>query len=135
MAAPAKGINNSYKMFRDTIIPLDSIRDKKLLKINQSNDKKGIKSVKSKGDTTKKSSQALDAELTFSDDDSTVTDNVHKILYLYGHARVKYQDVEMDADYIRVDQKNHLIFAKGVPTPLHTGILAGPLLNRARINP
>jgi len=114
-AASKIGIRNNYKPVIDTIIKLDTAKDKKLLKIyvsmpgvpfkiKQSAGNKNVKTAKT--DTSKrKTKDGLDSELKFSDDDSTITDNVHKILYLYGKARVKYQDVEMDADYIRVDQK------------------------------
>lgn len=34
-------------------------------------------------------------------------------MYLYGKARVKYEDFELDAEYIRLDQKNKKIFARG----------------------
>jgi hypothetical protein len=50
-------------------------------------------------------------------EDSTHVDKVNDILYLYGRARVTYEDFELDADYIRVDNKNHLIFAKGSIDP------------------
>ncbi len=30
-----------------------------------------------------------------------------RLLYLYGKARVTYEDFELDADYIRVDEKNN----------------------------
>ena len=33
-------------------------------------------------------------------EDSTYYDDVHQILYLYGKARVTYEDFELDADYI-----------------------------------
>jgi lipopolysaccharide assembly outer membrane protein LptD (OstA) len=45
--------------------------------------------------------------------DSTEFDKVQNIVYLYGNARVNYQGLELDADFIRFDQKNSTIFARG----------------------
>ena len=133
-AASKIGIRNNYKPVIDTIIKLDTAKDKKLLKIKQSAGNKNVKTAKT--DTSKrKSKDGLDAELKFSDDDSTITDNVHKILYLYGKARVKYQDVEMDADYIRVDQKNHLIFASGSTDPVTHRYIGRPITKQGKDKP
>jgi lipopolysaccharide assembly outer membrane protein LptD (OstA) len=133
-AASKISICNNYKPVVDTIIKLDTVKDKKLLKIKQSAGNKNVKSAKT--DTSKrKSKDGLDSELKFSDDDSTITDNVHKILYLYGHARVKYQDVEMDADYIRVDQKNNLIFASGSIDPVTHRYIGRPITKQGKDKP
>lgn len=129
--------NNHFKPVADTIIKLDSVRDKKLLRINKPNVPKGTKST-SKTDTSKtkkKSGSGLDAELKFNAEDSTIIDKVHNIIYLYGKARVKYQDVEMDADYIRVDQKNHLIFAKGTHDPRTHAYIGRPITTQAKEKP
>ncbi len=42
-----------------------------------------------------------------------IVDYKNKITYLFGKARVNYEDFELDADYIRLDQTNNTIFAKG----------------------
>lgn len=133
-AASKKSNCNNYKPVVDTIIKLDTIKDKKLLKIKQSAGNTNVKTAKN--DTSKrKSKDGLTDELKFSDDDSTITDNVHKILYLYGHARVKYQDVEMDADFIRVDQKNNLIFASGSTDPLTHRYIGRPITKQGKDKP
>jgi lipopolysaccharide assembly outer membrane protein LptD (OstA) len=133
-AASKIGIRNNYKPVIDTIIKLDTVKDKKLLKIKQSAGNKNVKTAKT--DTSKrKSKDGLDSELKFSDEDSTITDNVHKILYLYGKARVKYQDVEMDADFIRVDQKNHLIFASGSTDPVTHRYIGRPITKQGKDKP
>ena len=133
-AASKISIRNNYKPVIDTIIKLDTAKDKKLLKIKQSAGNKNVKTAKT--DTSKrKSKDGLESELTFSDDDSTITDNVHKILYLYGKARVKYQDVEMDADYIRVDQKNNLIFASGSIDPVTHRYIGRPITKQGKDKP
>ena len=68
-----------------------------------------------KRDTTKKQLKrsGLDSKLEYYAKDSTVTDRKNQITYLYGNARVKYEGLELDAEYIRFDAKKKLFFAKG----------------------
>jgi hypothetical protein len=115
---------------RDTIIKLDSIKDRKLLKGKKS---KSPVPVKSKPDTTNKG--AIKSEIKSHADDSTVVDQVHDITYLYGHARVTYEDFELDADYIRVDQKNHLLFAKGSTDPITKKYVGRPISKQGKDSP
>ncbi len=67
-------------------------------------------------DTTKRplKKSGLDSKLEYYAKDSTVTDKKNQITYLYGSARIKYEGLELDAEYIRFDAKNKLFFAKGV---------------------
>jgi lipopolysaccharide assembly outer membrane protein LptD (OstA) len=103
---------------KDTIIKMDSVRDKKLFR----NNKAGATSKKatsntaySQNDTTKKPKEQPLTHATAVD--SSYFDQDNKIYYLWGKAHVVYEDFELDADYIRVDQKNHLIFARGSIDP------------------
>ena len=111
---------------KDTIIKLDSLRDRKLLKL-----KKPVKGVKSntavaKNDTTRKSS-GLKSIVKATAEDSSHTDRVNKLSYLYGRAHVTYEDFEMDAEYIRIDEKRHLIFASGAIDPRTKRYVGRPL--------
>lgn len=45
--------------------------------------------------------------------DSVVLSKDSSIVHLYGKARVLYQDIELDADYIRFDNNTHMIYARG----------------------
>jgi len=63
-------------------------------------------------DTTKKSKNNDKIEYTAKD--SIRTDRKSGIMYLYGNAKVLYQDFELSADYIRYDSKNNIVFASGV---------------------
>jgi len=132
MAAPRAVKNNDYQPLNDTIIKLDSVRDRKLLKLKPST--KGTKTG-AKTDTAKKSKDGLDAELHATDEDSTHIDKANNILYLYGKARVTYQDIEMDADFIRVDQKNHLIFARGSIDPRTHRYIGRPITKQSKDKP
>ncbi len=46
--------------------------------------------------------------------DSTKYSKDRSIMYLYGNARVVYQSFELDAEFIRYDSKNNIIFASGL---------------------
>jgi len=69
-----------------------------------------------KRDTTKKvmKKSGLDSKLEYYAKDSVTLDRKNEIQYLYGGARVKYEGLELDAEYIRFDAKNKVIFARGV---------------------
>jgi lipopolysaccharide assembly outer membrane protein LptD (OstA) len=107
----------------DTLIKLDSVRDRRLLKRSQrpaNNKKKAVTDTAKKvtrTDTTKKNAGGLQSEVKAVADDSTYTDAEKKITYLFGNARVTYEDFSLDADYIRIDEKNNLIFASGRRDP------------------
>jgi lipopolysaccharide assembly outer membrane protein LptD (OstA) len=68
-------------------------------------------------------------------EDSTFVDAVNDIMYLYGKARVTYQDVELDADYIRVDKKKHLLFAKGSISPKTHRYVGRPIFKQKSDKP
>lgn len=69
---------------------------------------KNPKSVK------RNSSNALNSIVTYSAKDSTVNDLQARKTYLFGDAVVKYEDMELRADYIEIDFKNNELFASGV---------------------
>jgi lipopolysaccharide assembly outer membrane protein LptD (OstA) len=110
----------------DTLIKLDTVKDKRLLRRAQRT-KPGKQTATDTTkkinltDTTKKKSGGLQSEVKSVADDSTYTDADKKITYLFGNARVTYEDFSLDADYIRIDEKKHLIFASGRVNP-KTGV-------------
>ncbi len=81
---------------------------------------------------TKKSAPAggLNSKVTYSAVDSVRVDNINNIAYLYGKAHVKYEDFELDADYIRLDQKNNTVFARGVTNPANKRYTGKPLIKQ-----
>ncbi|MDR3694886.1 putative LPS assembly protein LptD [Mucilaginibacter sp.] len=123
-----------YKPLADTIIKLDSIKDRKLLKDKKSKSTTPIKKSAGATDTTKNNS-SLKSEVKSHADDSTLVDQEHQITYLYGNARVTYEDFELDADYIRVDQKNHLLFAKGRIDPVTHRYVGRPISKQGKDKP
>ncbi|MDB5025818.1 MAG: LPS-assembly protein LptD [Mucilaginibacter sp.] len=119
----------------DTIIKLDSVRDRKLFKGKKSAPNKGTKNATVNNDTTKKKQSGLKSIVTAHAEDSTRYDDVHQILYLYGRARVTYEDFELDADYIRVDEKNKIIFASGQIDPLTKRYIGRPISKQGKEKP
>ena len=124
-----------FKPKTDTIIKADTTKTAKLTKGKKSAPTSPIKKPLVKNDTTKKNSNALQSEVTTHADDSTIVDNKNDITYLYGSARVKYEDFELDADYIRVDKKNHLLFARGSIDPITKRYIGRPISKQGKDEP
>lgn len=62
----------------------------------------------------KKKSKPLEAEVTYSAEDSIFFDMKTKILYLFGSAEVYYDKIEMKAAYIELDMNKKTVYAIGV---------------------
>lgn len=134
MAAPRRG--HALRSAKDTIIKLDSARDKKLLParktpptVKQSRPVTGY----TQSDTSQNSKDQPMTHATAVD--SSFFDQDNKIYYLWGKAHVLYEDFELDADYIRVDQKNHLIFARGSIDPKTKRYTGRPLAKSKQEKP
>lgn len=92
-----------------------------------------LQPVAIKSDTvTKKSNSGsdLNSKVNYAAEDSVIFDMTNNIVYLYGKARVKYEDFELDADFIRLDQKNNTVFAKGIINPKNNRYTGKPLLKQ-----
>ncbi|TCD04182.1 LPS-assembly protein LptD [Pedobacter frigidisoli] len=73
-----------------------------------------------KKDTTKKvvnNNSSIDQKVEYKAEDSVKFSKDKSIIYLYGNARVIYGDFELDASYIKYDQKSNTIFARGIKDP------------------
>lgn len=126
MAAYKVSKNNNTRISADTIIKLDTVRDKKLLHLGANNKKDTVKKTETSG---------LSSEVKATANDSTIIDKAHNIMYLYGQARVTYEDMEMDADYIRVDKNKHLIYASGVIDPITHRYIGRPIIKQGKDKP
>lgn len=86
---------------------------------------------------TKKSTNGggLESEVIYSAEDSIISDRETNIVKMYGKARVKYQDMELDADYIQYDQKNNTLFAKGLINPKTKRYTGRPLFKQGSEQP
>ena len=89
----------------DTIHKVDSIPDKK----------KELKKEEKKSD--------LDAQIDRTCNDSTIQDFSKNKIFYYGGVVIKYDDIEIEADYVEFDFEKHTVFAKGMPDS--TGKIAG----------
>jgi lipopolysaccharide assembly outer membrane protein LptD (OstA) len=64
------------------------------------------------GDSLNKS-QDLQTTVYYSASDSTILDAANQVVYLYGKAKVKYGEIGLEANYIRLDWETNEVFAKG----------------------
>lgn len=73
---------------------------------------------------------AIDAQIDRSCNDSTIQDFSKNKIFYYGGATIKYDDIEIKADYVEFDFENHTVFAKGMPDS--TGKIIGkPVFTQA----
>ena len=71
----------------------------------------------------KKSDNAFDTKVTRTAVDSVIQDMSEKVIYYYGKAVVKYDDIVLEADYMEFDLNTNVVRAKGIPDS--TGKLTG----------
>ena len=81
-----------FTLQTDTTKKSDTAKTNKPPKSKKSKSKPAAKGAPSKNDTTQESLGDVKSEVKWHAEDSTVTDNVHNIVYLYGQARVTYED-------------------------------------------
>jgi len=60
------------------------------------------------------SPNAVTSQVTYSAKDSAINDLQNRFTYLFGDAVVKYEDMELRADFIRIDFANSELYASGV---------------------
>ncbi|MEO5911809.1 MAG: putative LPS assembly protein LptD [Pelobium sp.] len=90
---------------KKTVVPRSYITQRDTLKTD----------TLSKTDTLGKNSKKgqIDIVVKATAEDSTVYDRKNNVLYLYGKARVTYGEQQVDAGFIRLNQNDNTIFAKG----------------------
>ena len=130
-----KPVTLNFQQTPDTTKKTDTVKTRKTKGKKTPAVSTGKKSVSAKNDTSLNDPSALKSQVTSHADDSTIVDKANQITYLYGNARVKYEDFELDADYIRLDQKNHLLFAKGSTDPITHRYVGRPISKQAKDKP
>ncbi|MCR5014738.1 MAG: hypothetical protein K6A28_08210 [Bacteroidales bacterium] len=65
--------------------------------------------------TPKKKEAAFEVKIERTAVDSVVQDAKKKILYYYGNAVVKYDDITLEANYLEFDLNTNVVTAKGLP--------------------
>ena len=73
--------------------------------------------------TSAKSKNAFEVKVMRTAVDSVIQDMKEKIIYYYGKAVVKYDDINLEANYLEFDLKTNVVTAKGLPDS--TGKLVG----------
>ena len=77
-----------------------------------------------------KNKSAIEAQIDRTCNDSTIQDFKHNKIFYYGGAVIKYDDIEIQADYVEFDFENHTVYAKGMPDS--TGKISGkPVFTQA----
>ena len=77
-----------------------------------------------------KDKSAIEAQIDRTCNDSTIQDFKHNKIFYYGGAVIKYDDIEIQADYVEFDFEKHTVFAKGMPDS--TGRIVGkPVFTQA----
>lgn len=80
-------------------------------------------SLRTSGDTTKVSKDALEDEVIYSATDSIRFEVDSQLVYLYGKAKVNYTNIELKAEYIELSLKKNIVYAVGMPDS--TGKIVG----------
>jgi len=73
-----------------------------------------IDSIRLGVDTLRKGAGGIEDLVDYQADDSIILDMEQKVAHLYGNARVHYTDIELTANYIRIDFSTKQLFAKGL---------------------
>ena len=73
--------------------------------------------------TTVDDGPGIDAPVDYEAEDSIRLEAENKKAYLYGNAMVHYQDFDLKAAYIEIDNKSNLITAVGMPDS--NGVIKG----------
>lgn len=133
-AAPNNALNK-HLLAIDTIIKRDSLPKVKSSAGKKNVPAKGSKTATAAKDTSSKSKGNLENLVKWTAEDSSYVDKEHNIMYLYGRARVTYEDFEVDADYIRVNQKTHEIFARGQKDPKTHRYTGRPIVKQKNDKP
>jgi hypothetical protein len=82
-----------------------------------------------------KPTAGIDSKVKYTAEDSIRFDRAKNVVYLYGKARVFYNDFELDADYIRLDQENNTVFAKGRSDPKTNRYRGKPIFKQGQESP
>lgn len=82
-----------------------------------------LKATNGKDTVVMKSESGLETVVTIVANDSSWNEVSKSIIHLYSGAKVKYQDFELAADYIRLDRNTNMLYASGIVD--HTGKYVG----------
>merc|ERR1711941_83921 len=78
----------------------------------------GITSNNQKSTPKKRKSSPLASNIDYNAKDSTIYSIDGKKVYLFGDAKIVYEDVDLTAAYIEVDMEKNILYAEGVKDSL-----------------
>ena len=155
LTAFGKSNVNSYRFIAGTVMQRDTIKNAQSPKDKNSPVKKAntpvntnstaasniklpsgaIDTTKKPIDTTKTVKSELDGELiSRSSDIIRYSDDLNTV-YLIGKARINYVDIELDADYIEINKKTHIIKATGSIDPKTKRYVGRPISKQGNDEP
>ena len=79
------------------------------------------------------SKQGIDAPVTYSANDSLVYDAMTKDAKLYGNSEVKYENMDLKSDKIRMNLDSSLVHATGSPDSTEKSGIKGRPIGRAHV--
>src|SRR5690606_28944329 len=115
------GINVGYAQMIRSQNSNISVQD--TIKATADTSKNHLKLTNGKDTVVMKDESGLETVVTIVANDSSWNEVSKNIIHLYSGAKVKYQDFELSADYIRLDRNTNMLYASGVTD--HTGKYVG----------
>ena len=107
-----KTIDTIGKTVDNLVVPIDTIGNPSdTLSHPQDSLKKPVKTQT----IPKKNDSPFEVKVVRTAVDSVVQDVKNKILYYYGNAVVKYDDITLEANYLEFDLNTNVVTAKGIP--------------------
>lgn len=115
------GINVGYSQIIRSQNSNISVQD--TTKVAADTTKNHLKLTSGKDTVVMKDESGLETVVTIVANDSSWNEVSKNIIHLYSGAKVKYQEFELSADYIRLDRNTNMLYARGVTD--HTGKYVG----------
>lgn len=81
-------------------------------------------------DSLKRKNGALEATVKYTARDSIIMSEDQKVVYLYGDARVEYDEINLKADYIQLDYSKNELFARGSLDSLKRNRIGFPIFQQ-----
>ena len=83
--------------------------------------------ISGKDTIPKKKKEGLDSPVKYTAKDSVIYDLDSQYVYLFGEAEVTYEDIILQAGYIRFDMAKKEVFSKGIPDSTGTTTIQNPI--------
>jgi lipopolysaccharide assembly outer membrane protein LptD (OstA) len=142
LTAAGKSNVNKYQLIvdtpklRDTTKKPKSTKDKKSIVTTTNKSAVGrADTTKKLRDTTKKAKGDLEDELTSRAADTVRYSADRSTIYYINNARIGYTGLQLDADFIQINSKTHIIFARGKIDPKTKRYVGRPIFKQGNDDP